>query len=338
MDNFWFLLIAAVLGFIISAIAGKFFVPFWENAGAKQNVSRFGIESHQVKTGTPTFGGSIFLTAFTLLTVIYLFIDFSPMVLAILLFVLAHAAIGFIDDYFNIRVNNFGLEVKQKAALLFIVELAFVIYYLYGTGQPITIVWPFGLEATVIQGAWKILYGAFLLFYFMACTNATNIVDGVDGLSSSVTVVTLAFSGITAFVLYKNVTATSSNFGLAVISFVMLGALLGFLIYNWHPAKIFMGDMGSLALGALTSTIFLAMGMPWVFIFAGIIYVIDIATVLIQRSYYKISGGKRIFRYTPIHHQFELDGWSEVKIVRNFSLVQLIGSIVAGILVWTIAY
>ncbi len=335
MNDILILILAAILGFVISAIGGKFWVPFWQQAGAKQKISKFNIESHQKKGGTPTFGGSIFLTSFVILAIIYLIIDFNPLVLAIVLFTVAHAVIGFIDDYVNVKVNSIGLSDKAKGMMMLVVQVFFIAYYLYGNSGEIRIVWPFGIEPTVVSSWGKIIYGLFLLFYFFACTNAVNIIDGIDGLSSSTTSVVLIYTGITALLLHRANTI-ESGFGLSVLSFIMFGALLGFLIYNWHKAKIFMGDMGSLALGALVSSIFLVMEMPWAFAIAGIMYVIDIATVLIQRSYFKITGGKRLPMRTPIHHDFEEKGWKEEKVVTLFTVGQTIGCILAALLTWTI--
>lgn len=325
--------LALILGFIIAAVSGKFIIPVLRKFQLGQHVRKDGPQTHLVKAGTPSFGGSIFLAAFLILTIIYLIIDYNPMVLMITLFVLAHAIIGFVDDYFNIKVNNDGLSDGKKALLLVIVEAIFVFTFVYGSSSAVTIAMPFGWDAIHVEGVWKFIYALFLIFYFFACTNAVNIVDGIDGLASSVTIVTLVFTGITGYITYK-ANNNPDSLSLTILSVIMIGALFGFLIYNWHTAKCFMGDMGSLALGAFVSVVFLYLGIPWAFIFAGIIYVIDIATVLIQTGYYKATGGKRIFRMTPIHHAFELRGWKEEKVVLSFSAVQLIGAVLSALMIW----
>ncbi len=325
--------LALILGFIIAAVSGKFIIPILRRFQLGQHVREDGPQTHLAKAGTPSFGGFIFLGSFSILAIIYLIIDYNPMVLMVTLFVLAHAIIGFVDDYFNIKVNNDGLADGQKALLLLIVEAIFVFAFVYGSSSAITIAMPFGWNAIEVEGVWKFVYALFLIFYFFACTNAVNIVDGIDGLASSVTIVTLVFTGITGYITYK-ANNNPDNLSLTILSVIMIGALLGFLIYNWHTAKCFMGDMGSLALGAFVSVIFLYLGIPWAFVFAGVIYVIDIATVLIQTGYYKATGGKRIFRMTPIHHAFELRGWKEEKVVLSFSAVQLIGAVLAALMIW----
>lgn len=324
---------ALILGFIIAAVSGRFIIPLLRKFQLGQHVRGDGPQTHLAKAGTPSFGGFIFLGSFFVLSIIYLILDYNPTVLMITLFVLAHAIIGFVDDYFNIKVNNDGLGDGQKALLLLIVQMIFVFIFVYGSNNPITIAMPFGWNAIQVEGAWKFVYALFLIFYFFACTNAVNIVDGIDGLASSVTIVTLIFTAITGYITYK-ANSNPGSMALTLISTVMIGALFGFLIYNWHTAKCFMGDMGSLALGALVSAIFLYLDMPWAFIFAGIIYVIDIATVLLQTAYFKATGGKRIFRMTPIHHAFELRGWKEEKVVLSFTAVQLIGAVLAALMIW----
>ena len=333
MDNVYLLILALVLGFGIAAISGKFILPMLRTLQVGQRVRNDGPKTHLKKAGTPTFGGFIFLGAFTIVVSMYLIYDFQPIILATLLFVLAHAAIGFVDDYFNVRVNGDGLSDAKKALVLAIIQILFIVFYLYAGGEEVRILL-FFREPIVVTGIWKLVYGAFLFFYFFACTNAVNIVDGIDGLASSVTIVTLAFTAITAYLFHKNNFGTASSLGVSIVSLVMLGALGGFLIYNWHKAKCFMGDLGSLALGALTSVTLLILEMPWVFVLAGIMYVVDIATVLIQTTYFKMTGGKRIFKMTPIHHQFEIEGWSEVKVVILFSVIQLIGSVLSALIVW----
>ena len=332
MQNYLFLFGALILGFILAAILGKLLIPVLKKAHLGQHVRQEGPKSHYKTQGTPTFGGIIFLITITILMIVYLIIDFNPMVLAILLFTLAHAAIGFIDDYMNTKVNNDGLSIKQKTILLVIIESIFIGFYLYGGDGQVQIILPFNWDPLIVSGGYKILYFLFLLFYFFAAINATNFSDGIDGLASSVTIVTLIFTTVTALV-YKQAHVMES-YPLAVISLIMIGALLGFLVYNWHVAKVFMGDTGSLGLGAFTSAIFLALDIPWAFVLAGIIYVIEIATVLIQIVYFKATGGKRFFKMTPIHHQYELEGYSEERIVFRFALTQAIGALIAGALIW----
>ncbi|NCC83177.1 MAG: phospho-N-acetylmuramoyl-pentapeptide-transferase [Clostridia bacterium] len=325
-----FMPLALLLGFGVSALAGRVILPMLQRSRTGQQVREVGPSTHLKKSGTPTFGGFIFLSAFTLLTLIYLVFRFNSTVLLILLFTLVHGAIGYWDDFVKVRKDKKGISAKQKTIALLLVEAIFIAIYLFGMNEEIRMVWPFGWGVLVIAGWGKLLYGLFLLFYFYACTNAVNITDGVDGLASSITIVVLLFTGITALLGYNSVVAE----GAGILSFLMAGALLGFLLYNWHKAKVFMGDTGSLALGALVSALFLAEQIPWAFVLSGAIYVIDILSVFIQVTYFRHTGGKRIFRMSPIHHHFELGGWSEYKVVTVFVLVTLAGSVCAALSHW----
>lgn len=317
-------------GFILSAFGGLYILPILRRAHLGQQVRDYGPQSHLKKSGTPTFGGAIFLASFTAVAIGYLIIRFDLRLLLMILFILAHAAIGFADDYIKVRVDKEGLSPKQKTYLLLAVETVFIALFLLIPGPATKIIMPFGWGVFEVTGLWKILYGLFLLFYFYACTNAVNITDGVDGLASSVTIVALCFIGSTALMHYH----TIQNEQVVALSFALAGALGGFLIYNWNKAKVFMGDFGSLALGAAVSVFFFAEAVPWAFVLSGIIYVAEIGSVFIQVQYYRRTGGKRIFRMSPIHHHYELGGWNEVKIVFVFSLVTLIGSMLAAAMIW----
>ncbi len=324
------IVIAALLGFALSALAGQIILPILQRSHVGQQVREVGPKTHYKKSGTPTFGGFIFLTAFAILALLYAIGMANPHIILLLLFTLAHAAIGFVDDYVKVTKDKKGISAKQKTILLLLVETVFIVIYLFALDAPVRVVWPFGWGVLVIEGAWKFVYGLFLLFYFYACTNAVNIVDGVDGLASSVTIVVLAYLALTA-----GLVATNDNAPVVtILASVMAGCLGGFLLYNWHKAKVFMGDTGSLALGALVSALFLVLEMPWAFVLSGIIYVIDIASVFIQVTYFKRTGGKRIFLMSPIHHHYELKGWKETKVVFAFCLVSLIGSVIAALVTW----
>lgn len=326
-------LLALAVGFVLAALAGRRILPILRKKHVGQQVRDDGPKSHYKKSGTPTFGGAIFLIPFTVLVLGYLAYDFSWQGLLFLLFVLGHAAIGFADDYVKVRKTKEGLSPKQKTVLLVALQTLFIIIYLFVLKDKILFVLPFKLGTWEIQGGWKILYGLFLLFYFYACTNAVNITDGVDGLASTVSAVVLAFLGITAIFVHYRGGYGSQNMNVFV-SFALAGCLLGFLLFNWHKAKVFMGDFGSLALGAAISAIFLQEYMPLAFLLGGIIYVIEIMSVFIQVQYFRHTGGKRIFLMSPIHHHYELKGWAEEKIVIIFSLVTLVGCLLAGLVFW----
>ncbi len=325
-----YIILPLILGFILAAVGGKIILPQLNKLQVGQKVREVGPKTHYKKSGTPTFGGAIFLFAFTLLAIISLIIDFRADFFAILLFILAHAAIGFVDDFVKVRINKKGLSARAKTLYLLIVQVVFVAIYLFALVGPVRMVLPFSMGVWTITGVWKVLYGLFLIFYFYACTNAVNITDGVDGLATTVSVVTLTF--LTLHVLWHP-TSPGANHSLWFAS-SLSGALMGFLLYNWHKAKVFMGDFGSLAIGAAIAVLFLREEVPLAFVLAGVIYVIEIGSVFIQVQYFRRTGGKRIFRMSPIHHHYELGGWKEEKVVFSFALVQLIGSIVAALIFW----
>ncbi len=324
------IIIALAAGFILAALGGRIILPLLRRAHTGQEVREEGPKSHYVKSGTPTFGGLIFLLPFFLIGIIYLIYRFDIRLLLMLLFILVHAAIGFADDYIKVRVNKEGLSPKQKTYLLLIAEAVFIILFLYLPKEPVQLILPFGWGKIAVSGAWRILYGLFLLFYFYACSNAVNITDGIDGLASSVTIIVLIFIGSTALLDYQDIVDEQT----ALLAFSLAGALGGFLIYNWHKAKVFMGDFGSLALGAAVSLFFFTESVPWAFVLSGFIYVAEILSVFIQVQYFRHTGGKRIFRMSPIHHHYELGGWSEVRIVAVFSLITVLGSVLAGLTFW----
>lgn len=322
--------IALLCSFVIGAIGGKFILPQLRKLNVGQQVRSQGPQTHLKKSGTPTFGGAIFLFPFIILTIAYLLYDFDPYILLALFFVLAHAAIGFADDYIKVRISKDGLSAKQKTILLLIVELIFIVIYLFFIPGDRSFILPFGMGIWRITGFWRLAYAAFLLLYFYACTNAVNMNDGIDGLASSVTIVVLSFILLHALVNYRGKMSQHT----IVLASIMIGALLAFLIYNWHKAKVFMGDFGSLALGATTSLLFLQEEIPLAFVLSGIVYVVEIASVFLQVQYFRRTGGKRLFRMAPYHHHLELGGWKEVKIVFFLSFCSLIGSIVAAFSFW----
>lgn len=325
------IVVLLVAGFALAAALGKYILPRLRMLEVGQEVRSDGPKSHYKKSGTPTFGGAIFLSAFMLLAIIGLIINYSLEYLLILMFILLHAGIGFADDYIKVRIDKKGLSAKSKTIFLLLIESIFIGIFLFGLRDSVRMVLPFSLGVLEISGLWKILYGLFLLFYFYACTNAVNITDGVDGLASTVSVITFLFIALTVLIKGENASENSLSLWYAA-SFA--GALLGFLLYNWHKAKVFMGDFGSLAIGAAISVLLLQEEIPFAFVLAGIIYVIEIGSVFIQVQYFKRTGGKRIFRMSPIHHHYELGGWKEVKIVWVFAIVQLIGSVIAALSFW----
>ncbi|MDD6998304.1 MAG: phospho-N-acetylmuramoyl-pentapeptide-transferase [Oscillospiraceae bacterium] len=315
------ILVAAVVAFVISAVIGKFLVPALRRWKAGQSIKEDGPTWHMSKQGTPTMGGLMFILA----TIIVVLVFNGPAILSgdwtsviVLVFALVFGAIGFLDDYAKIKKKeNTGLTAGQKfllqlaAAILFIVLLRKC-----GILSPNLYVPFFGVE---LHLPW-VVYLIFAVLVITGTVNAVNITDGLDGLSSSVTLPVCAFFAAAfgwAWVKWQQ----SGTAGMAVFAAALFGGLVGFLVYNHYPAKVFMGDTGSLFLGGAVCGMAFALDMPLILILVGIIYIIETLSDIIQVTYFKATHGKRIFKMTPIHHSFEMDGWSEEKIVASFSLV-----------------
>jgi len=310
------ILTALIMGFAFSIILGPIFIPTLHKLKFGQNIRKEGPKSHQKKSGTPTMGGLIFFisVAATILIMGHKFMDKE---MIILYSFLAFGFIGFLDDMLKIIYkNNLGLKAWQKMTLLILFSLALAWYGHNYIGTKILI--PFVNRDFDL--AW--LYMPFVVFYYAAVTNAVNLTDGIDGLATSVTVIVLTFFAIIGF--------RTGNSEVAIFAIALAGALLGFLKYNAFPAKIFMGDTGSLALGGAIGTIALMLRMEIFVIIVGGIYVIETLSVIIQVTSFKLTG-KRVFKMSPIHHHFEHLGWSEVKIVTVFSSVTAILCIIGFI-------
>jgi phospho-N-acetylmuramoyl-pentapeptide-transferase len=322
----------AGLVLVLTLLAGAAGLPLLHRLGVGQTVRDDGPKSHFVKSGTPTFGGLFFLLPITLvLSVSWLIRGFSIQELALLLLVLGFALVGFLDDYIKVRITKKGLSVGQKTVLMLAFSVLFTLFYLYGHSQQPYLLLP-GLNSPVaIVGGWKLLYGAGVVVYLFFIANSVNLTDGVDGLASTVTVIcSLGLAAAGLILLRKGLPAHSLLPGVNLATMIAAGCL-GFLAFNRHPARVFMGDTGSQALGAAVSGVALLAGVPWLLALAGFIYIAESLSVMIQVAYFKKTGGKRIFRMSPIHHHYELGGWRENKIVLVFSAVTLAGSL-AGLL------
>lgn len=321
---------------VLTVLTGLVGLPLLGRLSVGQTVRDDGPKTHYVKSGTPTFGGFFFLVPLVLVTVAVQFIyGYSSAILAILLLILAFGFAGFLDDYIKVRISKKGLSVRQKTILLLAFSIGFTLWYLLALSVEPFLIVP-GLGSLPILGWWKLPYGVFVVIYLFFIANSVNLTDGVDGLASSVTVLAglaLAAAGL----LLKGLGLETALTGPALAVSLMLAAgCLGFLVFNHHPAKVFMGDTGSQALGAGVAAIALFYGVPWILLFIGFIYVAESLSVVIQVAYFKRTGGKRIFRMSPIHHHFELGGWKENKVVLVFSIVTLLGSVL-GLLLLALA-
>ena len=304
--------------FIVCALVGPVLIPYLHKLKFGQSIRECGPASHMKKSGTPTMGGLMMLAA---LIIALLWGQFTPHVIIALVLTVGHAVIGFIDDYIKVVMKrNLGLTAKQKFLLQFILAGAYV--YFAETHIHNTELWVPFVNMTVDLG-WAYYVLAFLLL--VGTTNAVNLTDGLDGLVSFVSLpVTMVF----AFIAYMQGMLDLCGFSLG-----LTGACLGFLLFNRHPAQVFMGDTGSLALGGAVAAMALLTHTELLLVIVGGIYVAEALSVIIQVTYFRFSGGKRIFRMAPLHHHFELGGWKEVKVVRVFTLVSCVLSIL-GLSLW----
>lgn len=323
------ILVAAVVAFVISAVIGKFLVPALRRWKAGQSIKEDGPTWHMSKQGTPTMGGLMFILA----TIIVVLVVNGPAILSgdwtsviVLVFALVFGAIGFLDDYAKIKKKeNTGLTAGQKfllqlaAAILFIVLLRKC-----GILSPNLYVPFFGVE---LHLPW-VVYLIFAVLVITGTVNAVNITDGLDGLSSSVTLPVCAFFAAAfgwAWVKWQQ----SGTADMAVFAAALFGGLVGFLLYNHYPAKVFMGDTGSLFLGGAVCGMAFALDLPLILILVGIIYIIETLSDIIQVTYFKATHGKRIFRMAPLHHHLEMGGWNEKKVVFVFASISLVFCILA---------
>ena len=278
------------------------------------------VKQHQAKVGTPTMGGLVFLIATVVVSfLVALFTKQLTNNVGMILFILVlYGLVGFLDDFLKVfRKINEGLNPKQKFTLQVLGGIIFYIFYERG-GDILSV---FGYP---IHLGW--LYIIFALFWLVGFSNAVNLTDGIDGLASISVVISLSAYGVIAYL--------QNQMDLLLVIFTMIGGLLGFFIFNHKPAKVFMGDVGSLALGGMLAAISMALHQEWTLLIIGIVYVFETTSVMMQVSYFKLSGGKRIFRMTPVHHHFELGGlsgqgnpWSEWKVDFFFWGIGLVASL-----------
>ena len=308
--------IAVLVSFAISAILGPIIIPWLKRLKFGQTVREEGVQAHLKKSGTPTMGGIIFLLSITITSLF--FVRQYPQIIPILLLTVGFGVIGFIDDYLKIaKKRSDGLYPKQKMALQLILTAVFAFYIIRIAEISLTLRIPFS-NGQVLDLGW---FAIVLMFIAVIGTvNGTNFTDGLDGLASSVTVMVAAFFTVAAILLQS---------GVEPITAAVVGALLGFLLYNVYPAGVFMGDTGSLALGGFVIGTAYVMQMPLFVIIVGLIYLVEVVSVILQVLYFKKTKGKRLFKMAPIHHHFELCGWSETRIVAVFSIITALLGLVA---------
>lgn len=315
--------LALMIGFIISIIVGVIIVPLLRKIKAKQTLSSYLLKKHKEKEGTPTMGGLIFIIP-TILSIIILLlwnkIEFSSNLFIVMFVFLSYAALGFVDDYLIIkRKNNEGLTEIQKLIGQVLIAIVFYIIYMKSGAEPVIEIYTLGIEFNL---GW--FYGLFLLFMLVASSNAVNITDGLDGLAGGLSMIAfLTFALISA-----NSPAITGTSDISVFCFVLVGALLGFLAFNSRPAKVFMGDTGSLSLGATLATIAIITKHELTFIVVSGVFIFETLVCLIQ-IFSRVYLKKKVFLMTPFHHHLEKLGWNERDIVVVFWCVGLLLSMAA---------
>ena len=327
---------AAVIAFAVSAVLGKFLIPFLRKIKFGQTIKENGPVWHKSKQGTPNMGGFMFiigsvvgiLVGFILLKVLWKEPLGLSAVNSVKLFgglgmALIFGFIGFLDDYIkDVKKRNLGLNAKQKLIMQFFTAVAYLLSVYLAGDTSTTVIFPFFGQLDL-----GFFYYVIMILFILFLSNAVNLTDGIDGLAASVTflvcISVLIMSGVLGLL------------GIGVYASALAGGLLGFLIYNFHPAKVFMGDTGSMFLGGSVLALGFGINLPVLILLFGIIYVVEAMSVVLQVISFQTTG-KRIFKMSPIHHHFEMCGWSEGKIVGVFSLVTLVGCIVSIIAVFNI--
>ncbi len=302
--------VPALIAFAVTLILGPVTINYLHRLKFGQTILDDGPSWHQKKSGTPTMGGILFLIG--MLAGSVFFAPRYPKIIPVLLVTFGFAMVGFLDDFIKVVMKrNLGLTPKQKMAGQLIVAVLFAIYMIRFSGLGTDVIIPFTGGHTVDLG-W--LYGPILVFVLLGTVNGSNFTDGLDGLASSVTIV------IAVFLTAVSVAAGSE---LTPVTSAMTGGLLGFLCFNTYPAKVFMGDTGSLALGAFVASTSYLLKMPFFLPLIAFIYFVEVLSVIIQVTYFKRTH-KRIFKMAPIHHHFEMSGWPETKVVTMFSIVTFV--------------
>ena len=319
-----FVIVMAFVSFLLTVLLGRFLIPALRALKAGQSIREVGPSWHQTKSGTPTMGGLMFMIPAVLCVVVG---GWSAMRqgelghLMVLGFSLVFGLIGFIDDFVKVKLKrNLGLTSLQKFLLQLAVALAYLALLRWNGDLTNELYIPFFDVSLTIN--W-VVYLIFATFVIVGCVNAVNLTDGVDGLASGVTLPVMIFFTVTAY-MWKGQTV-------AIFPAVLAGGIAGFLCYNFHPAKVFMGDTGSLFLGGAVCGMAFALDMPLILILVGLVYIVEALSVMMQVTYFKLTHGKRIFRMTPIHHHFEMGGWTEVKIFGVFVGVTVIMCLLAGL-------
>lgn len=313
------LMIPFFITFIITFLQGPIVIPLLRRLKAGASERDDGPESHLKKTGTPVMGGIMFLISVTLVSLFYM--GSHPEIVPVIILFAGFGLVGFVDDYIKVVLHrSLGLRAYQKLIGQIVITIIFLVACKRFAGVDVmnlAMQIPFSGGAAIRLG---ILSVPAVLFIVLGTVNGVNFTDGLDGLCGSVTSFVAVFFGMAAF-MAKN--------GTWPVALAVAGALLAYLFYNAYPARVFMGDTGSLALGGFVSGIAVVMGLELFIPICGLIYLVEVLSVIIQVSCFKLTHGKRVFKMAPIHHHFELSGWEETRVVMAFSIVAILCCLVA---------
>lgn len=303
-----------LVAFLITVLLSPIFIPFLRRLKFGQSIREEGPKSHQKKTGTPTMGGLVILVAITLATFVmtYKFSEPSLEIYLLLFVTLGFGLLGFLDDFIKVVMKrNLGLTSKQKLAGQIVISIIFYVIYRQTDQFDPSLTIP-GTDVAIPFG-W--FYVGIVIFWLVGFSNAVNLTDGLDGLVSGTSAIAFGAFAVLAW--------NQSQYDVALFSVAVVGAVLGFLVFNAHPAKVFMGDTGSLALGGALASIALLTNLELLLVIIGGVFVIETLSVILQVSSFKLRG-KRIFKMSPLHHHYELSGWSEWRVVVTFWTVGLL--------------
>lgn len=309
-------ILAVIIAFLVSVVLCPIVIPLLKRLKFGQYIREEGPKEHQSKAGTPTMGGMIILTSIIITSII--FIKSNHRIIPVLFVIIGFGIIGFLDDYIKIVMKrNLGLKAWQKMLGQFIIATVFIVYIVKYSGFGTAMIIPF-MGSDAVDIGW--LFIPFSYIVILGTVNGANLTDGLDGLATSVTLIIAVFF---------TVVATATGSGIEPIMGATAGALLGFFLFNVYPARVFMGDTGSLALGGFVVAAAYMLNMPLIIILVAFIYLIEAISVILQVSYFKLTHGKRIFKMAPIHHHFEYYGYAETQIVAGFAIITAICCLIA---------